>query len=50
MSIGRNVQDKKCGPHVKKNYEKEDEHIGPIGTHDTNAHQELEYMEDRSYD
>jgi hypothetical protein len=49
MSIGRNVQDKKCGPHVK-NYEKEDEHAGPIDTHDTNAHHEPEYMEDRSYD
>jgi hypothetical protein len=50
MSIGRNVQDQKCGPHVKKNEKKEDEHVGPIGTHDTVAHHELEYMEDQSYD
>jgi hypothetical protein len=50
MSIGHNVQDKKCGPHVKKSYEKEDEHVGPIGTHDTNAQHEPEYKEYRSYD
>jgi hypothetical protein len=39
MSIGRNVQDQTRGPHVKKNYEKKDEHDGPICTHDTNAQQ-----------
>jgi hypothetical protein len=50
MFIGCNVQDQKCGPHVKKNYEKKDEHDGSIDTHDTNAHYEPEYMEDRSYD
>jgi hypothetical protein len=50
MSIGRNVQDQKCGLHVKKNYEKKDEHVDPIGTHDTNAHHEPEDIERWSYD
>jgi hypothetical protein len=49
MYIGRNVQDKKCGPHVK-NYKEEDEHNGPAGTHDTNAYYEPEYSECRNYD
>jgi len=38
--------------HVRheKNYKKEDEHDGPVGTHDTNAHREPEYIEYRNYD
>jgi hypothetical protein len=50
MSIGCNVQDKKYRPYVKKNYEKEDEHYGPAGTHDTNAHHEPKYNECQNYD
>jgi hypothetical protein len=49
MSISRNVQGQKCGPH-EKNYEKEEEHDGPIGMHDTNAHREAEYIEYQNYD
>jgi len=49
MSIGHSVQDQKHEPHVKKT-EKEDEHGGLVGTHDTNAHRELEYNECQSYD
>jgi len=49
MSISRNIQSQKYGPH-EKNYEKEDEHDGPVGTHDTNAHRELKYIEYRNYD
>jgi len=49
MSISRNVQGQKCGP-LEKNYEKEDEHDGPVGTHDTNANHEPEYIEYRNYD
>jgi len=41
---------KKCRLHEKKNYEKEDKHDGPAGTHDTNAHCEAEYIEYQNYD
>ena len=49
MSIDRSVQDQKHGQHVKK-YEKEDEHDGPAGTHDTRAHRESEGTECQNYD
>jgi len=33
-----------------KNYEKEDEHDDPVGTHDTTAHREPDYIEYRNYE
>jgi len=44
MSISRNVQGQKCRPH-EKNYEKKDEHDGPVGMHDTNAHHQPKYID-----
>jgi len=49
MSINRNVQGQKSGAH-EKNYEKEDEHDGLVGMHDTNAHRVAEYIEYQNYD
>jgi len=49
MSISRNVQGQKYEPH-EKNYKKEEEHDGLVGTHDTNAHHEPEYIEYRNYE